>query len=156
MKLQCSPSRRIALATLRSCAWPSQSMKKKYSHAFRLLGRDSIFVMLILYLRNAAMASCSAPALSATLNIRLVRSSPVGGLQVRPSTMKRVTLTELSWTSCARSFNPYFSAASTPPSAAEYFSLAASSAERALEDVSTISTRGKFLASQPRHCASDC
>ena len=31
-----------------------------------------------------------------------------------------------------------------------------SSAERALEDVSTSSTRGRFFASQPRHCASDC
>src|SRR5882672_1718442 len=131
-------------------------MKKKYSQALRLLGRDSIFVMLILNLRNAAMASCSAPDLSATLIIRLVRSLPVGGLQVRPSTMKRVTLTELSWMSCARIFRPYFSAASTPPSAAENFSFAASSAERALDDVSTISTRGRFFASQPRHCASDC
>jgi len=36
------------LDDLASCTWPSQSMKKKYSHAFRLLGRDSIFVMLIL------------------------------------------------------------------------------------------------------------
>src|SRR5450432_460342 len=47
-KLQCLANRWIAPATLRSCAWPSQSMKKKYSHAFRLLGRDSIFVILIL------------------------------------------------------------------------------------------------------------
>src|ERR1700756_1710234 len=131
-------------------------MKKKYSHALRLLGRDSIFVMLILYLRKAAMASYRVPALSATLIIRLVRSSPVGGLQRRPSTRKRVAFTALSWMSRARIFRPYFSAARMPPRAAEYFSRAASSAERALEEVSTISTRGRFFASQPRHCASDC
>jgi len=47
-KLQCSPRSWMALTTLRSCTWPLQSMKKKYSHAFRLLGRDSIFVMFIL------------------------------------------------------------------------------------------------------------
>jgi len=41
--------------------------EEKYSHALRLLGRDSIFVRFILNLRNAAMASCSAPTLSETL-----------------------------------------------------------------------------------------
>jgi branched-subunit amino acid aminotransferase/4-amino-4-deoxychorismate lyase len=46
-KLQCSFNSLTASATLRSCTWPSQSMKKKYSHAFRLLGRDSILVMLM-------------------------------------------------------------------------------------------------------------
>ena len=35
----------MALATLGSVVWPSQSTKKKYSHALRLLGRDSILVM---------------------------------------------------------------------------------------------------------------
>src|SRR6267378_7017592 len=42
-KLHCCSSSAMAVATLRSVMWPSQSMKKKYSHAFRLLGRDSIF-----------------------------------------------------------------------------------------------------------------
>src|SRR5207302_6006176 len=41
-KLHCCSSSAMALATLWSLAWPSQSMKKKYSHALRLLGRDSI------------------------------------------------------------------------------------------------------------------
>ena len=44
-KLHCCSSSAMALATLWSLTWPSQSMKKKYSHALRLLGRDSIFVM---------------------------------------------------------------------------------------------------------------
>src|ERR1700722_7760883 len=95
-KLQCLPRILIAPTTFLSCAWPSQSMKKKYSHALRLLGRDSIFVMLILNLRNAAMASCNAPTLSETLTIRLVRSSPVGGLHWRPRTRKRVAFAALS------------------------------------------------------------
>src|ERR1700743_1635070 len=118
-------------------------MKKKYSHALRLLGRDSIFVMLILNLRNAAMAECNAPDLSATLTIRLVRSSPVGGLHWRPSTRKRVAFAALSWISCSKMRRPYFSAASAPPREAENFSWEASSAERALDEVSTISTRGR-------------
>src|SRR5580692_4137963 len=79
-KLQCLLRIFIAPATFLSCAWPSQSIKKKYSHALRLLGRDSIFVILILNLRNAAIASCNAPTLSETLTIKLVRSSLVGGL----------------------------------------------------------------------------
>src|SRR5271154_4080345 len=144
-KLQCLPRILIAPATFLSCAWPSQSMKKKYSHALRLLGRDSIFVMLILNLRNAAMASCSAPTLSETLTIKLVRSSPVGGLHWRPRTRKRVAFAALSWMSCSKICNLYFSAAKIPAIAAVFFSFAASSAERALDDVSIISTRGKWF-----------
>ena len=45
----------IALATF-VVMWPSQSTKKKYSHALRLLGRDSILVMFSLYRRNGASA----------------------------------------------------------------------------------------------------
>src|SRR5271163_768054 len=106
-------------------------MKKKYSHALRLLGRDSIFVMLILKRRKAAMAWCRAPDLSATLTIKLVRSSPVGGLHWRPSTRKRVALAALSWMSCSRMRRPYFSAARMPPRAAEFFSRSAELAARA-------------------------
>ena len=86
----------MALVTRRSSMWPSQSMKKKYSHALRLLGRDSIFVMLMRFRRKAAKALCSAPTLSVILTIRLVRSLPVGGLHCRPSTRKRVALAALS------------------------------------------------------------
>src|SRR5262249_33913363 len=46
-KLHCSASIVRAFATFRSSKWPSQSTKKKYSHALRLLGRDSILVMLM-------------------------------------------------------------------------------------------------------------
>ena len=77
------------------------------------------------------------------LNIRLVRSLPVGGLHWRPSTRKRVALAALSWMSNSRTGTPYFSEASTPAMAAEPFSRAANSAERALEEVSMISTRGQ-------------
>src|ERR1022692_832977 len=69
-KLHSCPTDSIALATLRSCMWPSQSMKKKYSHALRLLGRDSILVRLMRLRRKAASAWCSAPTLSAMLTMR--------------------------------------------------------------------------------------
>ena len=52
-------------------------MKKKYSHAFRLLGRDSIFVRLMRNRRNAASAWCRAPTRSVMQTIRLVRSLPI-------------------------------------------------------------------------------
>src|SRR2546425_13058517 len=86
------------------------------------------------------------------LNIKLVRSLPVGGLHCRPRTRKRVALAALSWMSCSSTRKPYFSAASTPAMAADSFSLAANSAERALEEVSMISTRGRLACTQPRHC----
>ena len=44
-KLQTPARWATALATLGSDMWPSQSTKKKYSQALRLLGRDSILVM---------------------------------------------------------------------------------------------------------------
>ena len=43
-----------------------------------------------------------------------------------------------------------------PAIAAAFFSARASSAERALEEVSMISTCGKWLCTQPRHCPSVC
>ena len=49
----------------------------------------------------------------------------------------------------------YFSAARRPATAPVCFSFAASSAERAFEEVSMISTRGRLFWIQPRHCASD-
>src|SRR5476651_493867 len=148
-------------------------MKKKYSHALRLLGRDSILVMLILNLRNAAMASCNAPTLSETLTIKLVRSSPVGGLHVRPRTRKRVAFAALSWMSLSKMRNLYFSAASSEVIAPAngyiaipaYFALAVfferpgcatSSADFELEDVSKISALGKLLRNQFRHCPRVC
>src|SRR2546427_12465320 len=71
-KLHSSSNSAMALASFGSLTWPSQSMKKKYSHAFRLLGRDSIFVMLMRKRRKAARARCNAPTLSTRLIIRLV------------------------------------------------------------------------------------
>src|SRR5688572_28995854 len=116
--------------------WPSQSTKKKYSQALRLLGRDSILVMLMRCLRNGASARCRAPASWARLIMRLVRSLPVGGLHWRPRTRKRVALLELSCTSDSRIFRPYFSAARELARAAECGSLAASWAARVVEEVS--------------------
>ena len=40
--------------------------------------------------------------------------------------------------------------------AAEFASFAASSAERAFDEVSMISTPGRLFCSQPRHCPSVC
>src|SRR5678815_841959 len=131
-------------------------MKKKYSQAFRLLGRDSILVRLMRNRRNAANAWCKAPTLSEMLIIRLVRSLPEGGVYCRPSTRNRVAFAALSCTSYSSTRNLYFSAARIPASAAAFFSFDASSAERALDDVSTISTRGKWFCTHARHCASDC
>ena len=74
-------------------------MKKKYSQTFRLLGRDSILVMLIRWTRNGARARCNAPTASMRLIIRLVRSLPVGGLHWRPNTRNRVAFAALSWMS---------------------------------------------------------
>ena len=71
---QCSASCANALVTLGSFACPSRSTKKKYSHALRLLGRDSIYVMLSLYRRKGASELCRAPGLSAMQNMMLVRS----------------------------------------------------------------------------------
>src|SRR5438093_11440936 len=50
----------------------------------------------------------------------------------------------------------YFSAASMPAMAAVFFRFAANSAERALDEVSMISTRGKWFCTQLRHWARDC
>src|SRR5207253_10365729 len=129
-------------------------MKKKYSQALRLLGRDSIFVMLMRKRRKAARARCSAPTLSTRLIMRLVRSWPVGGLLWRPNTRNRVALAALSWMADSGAGSRYFSAASWPAIAAEFFCLAVSSAERAFEEVSMISTRGRLFCTQARHCAS--
>ena len=62
--------------------------------------------MFSLNRRNAASAWCNAPTLCVTLNIRLVRSRPVGGLHCRPSTRKRVAFAELSWMSLSTICNP--------------------------------------------------
>ena len=78
------------------------------------------------------------------LNMTLVRSFPVGGLHWRPSTRNRVALAILSWMSNSRMGTPYFSEASTPAMAAEFLVFDANSAERALDEVSTISARGRF------------
>src|SRR5687768_16866147 len=136
--------------------WPSQSTKKKYSHALRLLGRDSIFVMLMRCLRKGARALCKAPASWARLIIKLVRSLPVGGEHWRPSTRKRVALLELSCTSDSRIFRPYFSAARDLARAAACGSLAASWAARVVEEVSCTSTCERCACNQARHWPSGC
>src|SRR2546430_7040965 len=51
---------------------------------------------------------------------------------------------------------PYFSAASNPAMAAVSPSVEASSAERAFEEVSMISTRGRLFCTQARHWANAC
>src|SRR5665213_2930177 len=163
-KLQTSSRQAMALATLRSVMCPSQSTKKKYSQALRLLGRDSILVMFSLKRRNGDRARYKAPTSSAMLNITLVRSRPVGGPHWGPSTKKRVALALKSWMSRSMTCNLYLSAgkkpvmAATLPSNLEPFSAAAAadSAARALEEDSKISTLGKCRCTQMRHWARAC
>ena len=105
---------------------------------------------------DARAGSVPYPTIQATLDA--VRSAPVaaGTGPGRPTTTNRVTASETSFTSPARTASPYRSAANAPASAASIIPSEACRAASALDEAGSHSASGRCPASQRRHCGCAC
>jgi len=129
--------------------------EEKVFHAFRLLGRDSIFVMLICdggtrQSPGATHRPCR-PRSTSDLCGRCPWAGCIGGPTRGSAWRCRVVLNVLFQHAQA-----IFLGGQDAVMAALTFPFAANSAERAFDDVSKISTFGRCSCTHCRHCPSAC